>query len=191
VTDDDEAIADAPEEPSSRSPYGLVAAAIVAIAFAGFAYGLRTRDDAKPMPPPALEGKTAKTESTATPLGDRLAEAERLYRLGRTEAARTELDAVLASQPGNARAMVLRSNLLIEEDKLDEALAVAQASVAAAPELADAHLALGVIQQERAELDAAAQAYRRYLELAPTGAYAETIRRQLARIEAKLASQEG
>ena len=35
-------------------------------------------------------------------------------------------------------------------------------------------------------LPEAALAYRRYLELAPAGLYAETVRRQLQRIDAKL-----
>ncbi len=187
---------DAP--PQSRFPYGVVAAVILVAAAGGFAAGLlrpqteptavETATERVPTPeqpapaerdePPALD------EQPAAHPEDRLAQAERFYRLGRTEDAASALADVLAREPGNARALVLRSNMLIEQRRLDEALEAAKASVDADPAFADGHLALGVIQQERGDRASAAAAYKRYLDLAPDGLYAHSIRRQLTRLEA-------
>jgi CheY-like chemotaxis protein len=118
-------------------------------------------------------------------------EAERLYKTGQIAAARSALDQLLARDPNDARALVLRSSILIEERDLDAALEAATASIAADPDLADAHLALGVIQQERGESEPAADAYRRYLDLAPEGLYARSVRRQLRRLELVPDREEG
>ena len=118
-------------------------------------------------------------------------EAERLYKRGDVAAARAALEQLLVRDPNDARALVLHSSMLIEERALDAALEAATASVEADPELADAHLALGVIQQELGAKQPAADAYRRYLDLAPRGLYARSVRRQLERLEAALESEEG
>jgi CheY-like chemotaxis protein len=118
-------------------------------------------------------------------VSERVRAAEKLYKFGRTAEAHVAIDEVLLSAPTNARALVLRSNLLIEEGDLDAALEAASAAVDADVKLPAAHLVVGVIQQERKEATLAADAYRRYLDLAPAGLYAGTIRRQLARLEAE------
>ncbi len=201
-----------PEPMPERSPFGLVAAAILVFAAAGFAVGL-SQDRGEP---PAIRSadrpaassdrgpKSAGTVTTPAELGPtastrdddprpepvdisaRVDEAERLYRLGRVNEARARIDDVLSREPKQARALVLRASLHIEERRLDDALADATLAAEAAPEFADAHLAIGVVQQERAALGDAATAYRRYLELSPSGLYAETVRRQLERLDAKL-----
>lgn len=191
------------------SPYGLAAAAILVFAAAGFVVGL-TRPDDMPVAKAAVDGgRTTKQAGTvvspaeltppvrptpkpgprppsATDIATWVDEAERLYRLGRAREAKSRIDTILTHEPGQARALVLRASLHIEDKRLDDALADASRAVDVAPDFADAHLALGVIQQERDALPDAASAYRRYLELAPTGLYAETVRRQLGRIDAKL-----
>ncbi len=120
----------------------------------------------------------------AVDVSEDLQAAEKLYKFGRTAEARSSIDEILAKAPKNARALVLRSNLLIEEGELDKALEAANAAVEADADLPTAYLAVGVIQQERKEAALAADAYRRYLDLAPSGLYAGTIRRQLKRLEA-------
>ena len=193
-----------------RSPYGLAAAAILVFAAAGFAVGLTgprepparakstsTRDigpkqagtvtppaELSPVKPP--KPKPSPRTPAPTELSTIVDDAERLYRLGRAREARSRIDTVLSSNPAEPRALVLRASLKIEDKLLDEALADAAQAAEVAPDFADAHLAVGVIQQERESLTAAALAYARYLELAPTGLYAETVRRQLQRIDAKL-----
>lgn len=189
----------------TRSPYGLAAAAIMVFAVAGFIVGINKNSSATAMPPPATAAKragvgpqpaevppptTTHRPAVAKPTADDLArwidDAELAYRGGRTRDAKRHADAILLAEPTHPRALVLRASLEIEDKRLDDALTDAQLAATTAPDFADAHLALGVIQQERGALTEAAQAYRRYLELAPSGIYAATVRRQLDRVSSKL-----
>jgi DNA-binding response OmpR family regulator len=122
-------------------------------------------------------------------LEGRVEEAERLYKRGKRPAARDAVEQLLQLDPDNARALVLRSNLLIEDGDLEEALTAAQGSIAADPELALGYLAVGVIQQERGEFREALDAYERYLELDAGGMYARSVKRQLRRLRTKLEQQ--
>ena len=78
---------------------------------------------------------------------------------------------------------MLESSIYIDQKRMDDALASAEASVAADDTFADGYVALGVIRQERKEFSDAIAAYRRYLELAPQGVYAPTIEKQLDRLK--------
>jgi DNA-binding response OmpR family regulator len=191
-------------EPERRA-YGLVAAAILVFAFAGFVVGLSETPDApsfsavangKGAPRSASSLPTKRDPSEAEPIAParplgtadisaRVIEAERLYKLGRADDARARIDDVLTHDPKQVRALMLRSSLYIEDKRLDDALLAARTAAEVDPQFADAQLAIGVIEQERGEVGPAADAYRRYLELAPTGLYAQSVRRQLRRIEAK------
>lgn len=190
------------EPEPSRSPYGLAAAAILVFAAAGFAVGLTgPRDTSSTAVASVGGGATAKPDGKPTPaeltppkpkprpptdVASLVDDAERLYRMGRARDARGRVDTALAVDPAQPRALVLRASLHIEDKHLDEALADAAKAAEVAPDLADAHLAVAVIQQEREAFAEASTAYARYLELAPTGLYAETVRRQLQRLDAKL-----
>jgi len=132
---------------------------------------------------------TTPEEVDAEGLEERVLEAERLYKRGKRRAATEAVEQLLEEDPDNARALVLRSNLLIEDGELDEALAAASASIAADPQLALGHLAVGVIEQERKEYQQALDAYERYLELDPDGMYARSVKRQLRRLQAKVERQ--
>ncbi len=195
-----------PDE-ADRRPYGLVAAAILVFAFAGFAVGLTGGPDSPTVAPSdASATKIAGTlpSKRATPpdprpitpaeplrkpdIAARVVEAERLYKLGRANDARAQVDDVLAHDPKQVRALMLRSSLYIEDKRLDDALLAARTAAEVDPKFADAQLAIGVIEQERGELSPAADAYKRYLELAPTGLYAQSVRRQLRRLEGQLGS---
>lgn len=209
--------ADAGNEPpaiaADPAPYRLIAALILMFAAAGFTVGVirenRAPAIAEPQPQqiqrPIQAGTApvpAELTNPAQPRPDgaqpkpgepfdaqiETAEAERLYRFGRAREARQRIDRVLGREPDHARALVLRSNLFIEDKQYDAALADARKATEVEPGYAEAHLAVGVIEQERARFDDAATAYREYLELAPTGLYAETVRRQLRRLEAKAAT---
>ena len=198
-------------EESDRRPYGLVAAAILVFAFAGFAVGLTGGPDAPPIAPaasgkapksagalPSKRAPEGKQTSVITPaelprtpdVAARVTEAERLYKQGNAAEARARIDDVLARDPKQVRALMLRSSLYIEDKKLDDALLAARTAAEVDPAFADAQLAIGVIEQERGELQPAADAYRKYLELAPTGLYAQSVRRQLQRLEGKLTAPE-
>lgn len=203
--------ADELEREDSRTPYGLVAGIILAFAAAGFAVGLSGPREAPAIAPlPTAGPKIASTDPTppvapqddgggplrptlpraATPaqLAAAIGVAEALYQDGQTEDARTRIEEVLARDPKQPRALLLRANLLVETDDLELALASAEAAVEADATQADGHLAVGVIEQERGELENAAKAYANYLELAPTGMYAQSVRRQLQRLQRRMAA---
>jgi CheY-like chemotaxis protein len=200
-------------------PWRMIALVTLLTGVGGFVYGMRTREppDAervarhdggrpteaktkgateagKENPSSKTAKETAHVDSEENPAsGERIdvVEAERLYKTGRTAAARTAVEQILARDPNDARALLLRSSMLIEGRELEAALEAATASVDADPEFADAHLALGVIQQELGNAEPAADAYRRYLDLAPEGLYARSVRRQLRRLEQVAGRQEG
>ncbi|MCX4244061.1 response regulator [Paraliomyxa miuraensis] len=132
------------------------------------------------------EGLVPDAADPAT-IDQRLANAKRLLERGRRRDAHVEVDAVLAAQPGNPRALVLRSNLLIEEDKLDEALAAAKASVDADPRYADGYLALGVVNQQLDKIEDAVAAYQQFLELEPSSKLGPVIKHTLRKLESKAA----
>jgi tetratricopeptide (TPR) repeat protein len=127
-------------------------------------------------------------DATSAELVAAVADAERLYKQGHANEARARVEDILVIDGKQARALILRANLLVEADDLDAALASAQAAVDSDATQADGHLAVGVIQQERDELEAAAAAYGKYLELAPKGLYAQSVRRQLERVQRRIAA---
>lgn len=177
-------------------PYGLVASIILVAAAGGFLYGmLQPAPKASVGPPPearTAQANTGPTESpTAAPTVDpqnpesvksALDRARALHTAGSTVKAHKLVASVLEVQPENASALVLESSIYIDQKRMDDALASAEASVAADETFADAYVALGAIRQERKEFSDAIAAYRRYLELAPQGVYAPTIERQLDRL---------
>ncbi len=147
--------------------------------------------DPKPDPIAEAPRAPASDPNSSDPLGaganspeaqQRVQAAERAYKTGDIREARRLLDVALQTSPDHARGLVLRATLQIDDGKLVEALASAEAAAKSDPRLADAHLAIGVILQEQKEPARALAAYRRYLELAPDGLYADSIRRQSARL---------
>jgi tetratricopeptide (TPR) repeat protein len=129
---------------------------------------------------PVVDTKTAESVDAA------LDRARTLQADGDTAQAHRIVAAILEEQPTNPSALVLESSIYIEEKRMDEALASAEASVEADAGFADAHLALGVIRQERKEYADAVAAYERYLELAPQGVYVHSVKKQLSRLQAKV-----
>ncbi len=192
-------------------PYGLVASLILVAAAGGFLYGMLQPDPTPAVgPPPAAQTVQANTGpvGAASPdpapavtfdpadpesVNDALGTARQLHADGKAAAASEVVQAVLEAQPGNASALVLQSSIYIVQNRMDDALAAAEASVDADGEFADGHLALGAIRQERREYPDAIEAYQRYLELAPNGIYANTVAKQLARLheQVEASSQPG
>jgi DNA-binding response OmpR family regulator len=119
----------------------------------------------------------------------KLREAKQHYLRRATEPARALVDEVLDGSPDNTEALVLLSNILMEEGKIDEALGPARRATFIDPEYSPAHLALGVCRQERGNLEGALDSYSNYLELDPKGKYAGSIRRLVKRIEKRLATK--
>jgi len=102
---------------------------------------------------------------------------------GETAEAHRLVSAVLEADADNVEALVLQASIFIDEHRMDDALAAAEASVRANADFADGHLALGAIRQERKEYGDAIAAYQRYLELAPEGLYSRRVERQLSRLQ--------
>lgn len=187
-------------EPQPSPPYGLVASLILVAAAGGFLYGmLQPTPTPSVGPPPAVRSAQANTGPVERVADDVVVDAhdpksidaaiERaraLHAAGSTAEAARLVSAVLDVQPGNAPALVLESSIFMLQRRMDDALASAEASVDADGEFADAHLALGVVRQERKEYGDAIAAYQRYLELAPEGIYARSIAKQLARLQAQV-----
>lgn len=115
-----------------------------------------------------------------------LSTAKRQYKSGRLEDALDTLAELTAADDSVADAHLLRANVLLEKKDLEGALVAAKRAVELLPTLADAHLTIGVVQQELGEKAEALTAYRRYVELAPRGRYANSIKRQIADLEAQL-----
>jgi len=178
-------------------PYGLVASIILVAAAGGFLYGMlqpaptpsvgappaartvqaNTGPAEAPAPAPSLDPQNPESVNAA------LDRARKLHAAGSTAPAHKLVASLLEVQPENAPALMLEAEIYIHQKRMDDALASAEASVAADAEFADAYLALGVIRQERKEFADAIVAYRRYLELAPQGIYAPTIAKQLDRLK--------
>ncbi|HEY8429547.1 MAG TPA: tetratricopeptide repeat protein [Sandaracinaceae bacterium] len=80
-----------------------------------------------------------------------------------------------------------RARALIVRGRFREAAVALRGIVGEEPALAAAWRALGVVEERLGNTDGAAEAYRRYVELAPRGADAALVRRRLARLGPDLA----
>jgi predicted Zn-dependent protease len=92
------------------------------------------------------------------------------------------LQQILAKQPMHPDALLVMAQVQLELGLPDDSLATATTCTQVAPEMADCWLTIGVLKQERRDSAAAADAYARYLELAPDGAYAGQVSKQLKRL---------
>ena len=183
--------------PQPAPPYGLVASIILVAAAGGFLYGMLQPPPAPSVgPPPTIQTVQANTGPTEPAVPDAvvdpqnpesvnaaLGRARAHHADGETAEAHRLVAEVLDAQPNSVEALVLQSSIFIDEHRMDDALAAAQASVRADANFADGHLALGAIRQERKEYGDAIEAYQRYLELAPKGLYSRRVERQLARLQ--------
>ena len=105
--------------------------------------------------------------------------ASKLYLGGKSKEALGVIEAVLVGAPRDAQALLLKANILVERRELDRAREAAQGAIASDAGLAEAYMALGVIEQEAKRPEAALAAYEKFLELAPKDRYAASIRQQV------------
>jgi putative PEP-CTERM system TPR-repeat lipoprotein len=103
-----------------------------------------------------------------------------LYADGRTDEAHKAIESVLAKNPKDDRALVVKSRFLHQESKVDQAIAAAQAAFAANPRSAAAQYALGVAYTAKNAPEAAVTAFNEVLKLNP---HATAAQLQIARIE--------
>jgi putative PEP-CTERM system TPR-repeat lipoprotein len=100
-------------------------------------------------------------------------------RAGNRPAALQSVEEILAKHPKDAPALSMKSTILLLDGKRDEALAQAQAAIAASPDFIRGHYALGTVQMARNEFDGARRAFEEVLRLNPA---ARDARLQLARL---------
>jgi tetratricopeptide (TPR) repeat protein len=95
------------------------------------------------------------------------------YTEGRVAEAHKRLDNVVGRVPNRGPALVIKARWLTTENKLDEALEVAKAAVAADADAATAHYALGVVHDRRREFADAVKSYNEVLRLNPRATAAQ------------------
>jgi DNA-binding response OmpR family regulator len=127
-------------------------------------------------PPPVLP-PTVTPAAAVDP--SELKRANKLYLGGKSKEALEVIEAALVIAPNDAQAQLLRANILVERREFAGARVAAQMAIASDAGLAGAYLALGVIEQEEKQTDAALAAYEKFLELAPKDRYAASIRQQV------------
>jgi tetratricopeptide (TPR) repeat protein len=120
----------------------------------------------------------AKNPRTAPAAATRLALLD--FRTGHADAAAQQIRGVLAANPGNLDALLLKTEIELSSGNRDEALAAATQATEKHPESAAAFFALGRVQAARLQTDAAVAAYRTVLHLNPRATEAQL---QIARLE--------
>lgn len=84
------------------------------------------------------------------------------------------------NDPG--RELTRRAEAAFEGGRLQEALELGNLALVADARIPDAHYVVGRCEQARGRLDVARDHYRKYLELAPIGKHAGTVRAALAKL---------
>ena len=133
------------------------------------------------------EAKTLLQELAATDRGSFAAATIRLSAIaargGDAAGARTLIDEVLQKQPTNVDALVARANLLLRDQKFDQALAPAEEAVKADTRSVSARYVLARVHGARQDWDDAVASYNEVLRLDPrvNAARLEVARLSLAR----------
>jgi tetratricopeptide (TPR) repeat protein len=86
---------------------------------------------------------------------------------GRMPEAIAEVEKALARDPGKKQLQVLRANLLVRSNRLDEAIGVYQTMSSAEPKNADLWVRLGQSYRLKGDLNAALEAFKRASQAAP------------------------
>ena len=111
--------------------------------------------------PPVIQDRTAPTYR-----------AQSLLAVGAVDEARSELQRVLQSSPGNADALSLQSIMTLVQGDKEQALQLAQSAAAAQPNSATALIARSYAEQARFDLQAARASVQRGVEVEPANALA-------------------
>ena len=140
--------------------------------------------------PRVATGETAKRaadggqESLATPgsappaaagLGERCRKVDAGGK-GRPAAVLAACRPAIEAEPEAADIMVILARVELDRERAAEARSWAKKALGVDPDLAEAYVFLGGAEQELGNPDAAKAAYKKYLELAPTGRHARELR---------------
>lgn len=115
---------------------------------------------------------------TASEAKQRLAKAYAVA--GSNAKAHTLIDEILAQAPRDAQIQLLKGQLLLDEDRRDEALETIKAAVAAEPTSAAAQFTLGRVYAARGDFAGAEAAFREVLKLNPSASAAQV---ELSRLQ--------
>ncbi len=134
----------------------------------------------EPTPPAPDPAELAELET-------KLADAASLYRKSKLDKAREILDGVLADAPNEPRALALLAQVLLEKGEFEAALSTADNCVKFDAKEPNCWMTIAVIEQENKNLARALEGFQKYLEIAPDGRFAASAKKQVARLEAKVA----
>lgn len=122
---------------------------------------------AKPPPRPELDPATAEAV---------LAACRKAYDSQRYRAIIDNCRQALELRPNEAPVMVMLAHAELDRGRSSTALRWARKAISVDPELADAYVFIGEIEQGAGNTAGAKSAYTKYLELAPNGKYASDLR---------------
>jgi CheY-like chemotaxis protein len=122
----------------------------------------------------ASDPKLARGHSTEFP--QLLTACRNAYSEARMKDAEAACAAAKDANPRSAEAYALLAHAMFNRNRRRDALTWAERAVKIDPKLADAYVIIGGVHQDQGDLPEAKRAYKRYLDLAPTGPYAADLR---------------
>lgn len=130
-----------------------------------------------PASKPQLAAPAPKPQPPVQPSSEQLlATCKSAFGERRFTDADTACRAATKADPGSAEAHSVLAHALFNLGRREEALSEAERVVAMQPDWPEPYVIVGGIKQASGEMVEAMAAYRRYLELAPNGSYADDIR---------------
>jgi Flp pilus assembly protein TadD len=95
---------------------------------------------------------------------------------GKAKAVAAACRSALDANPNEAEIMVILARAELDRGHLLEARTLAKKAIATDAQRFDAYVLLGNAEQEAGKIDEARAAYKKYLDLAPTGPFARELR---------------
>lgn len=125
--------------------------------------------------PASVRGSAA--SSNGVPSSSRqLEECRAAFTRNRLREALAACGAAVTANPHSAEALALLAHTELNRGRLSRAAELAGRALAVDPNVADAYVIIGGVRQDSGQNAEAKAAYRRYLQLAPRGRYAEDLR---------------
>lgn len=148
--------------------------------------------DAESTPPADLEALATAVDQNPDDPAARIAYADALLQAGQAADALRQYDAAAALDPDDGRVRATAAFVVFQAGLVDEALARLDEAARVAPEHADTYFLRGIVLYRGAgDRQGAREAFERYLELAPRGAYASDVETIIEQIEAQSSRSEG
>jgi CheY-like chemotaxis protein len=182
ATIDSAAVATAPKPTTPIGAAPSPAAAVQLPEVAPTAAGEASPATSAPPPPASPVAERTQgagpvpTGSAASNFSRQMANCRGAFARSRWRDALTSCGAALTANPGSAEALTLLAHTELNRGRLARAGELASRAAAIDPNLADAYVIIGGVNQDSGKNREAKAAYRRYLELAPRGRYADELR---------------